>query len=475
MGRRTVWWRVVAASAALLCAAAALSGTARAAGTSDPDPSAPYAFDEDARTVEGATSTTGSVRLVAGTTYRSSLGADGKLYYRLELDGAADAYVSATAVPRPGTAVASSAGLKVSLQDADGHVCSSDTARFGPTRSPRPVTAWVVREADRDAYMCRAAGAYYVVVERAVTGGSSQEGTEGGGEPWELELRHAWEPPLKDAGATTAPPENWSSATPEAVTGDGGPRTGGTGFATASPVGQGVWSQTGGIRPGRTLYYKVPVDWGQQVYATAELGSADGGGDGFTGSAMVVSLYNPVRGLVDDVTSPYDGRQRSVALDPLPPVRYGNRHAVDDETSAMRFAGWYYLAVHLGEPVAERFGDGPFGLTLRVRVEGSPEEGPGYLGASEPRDVFTVTAEDREAAENGEGAGTAGEDGGGAGGTGGDEDSGGTGSAAASGGGRGPGGHATAMKVLAAGGIGTGSVLVLGLGLWTLVARRRAA
>lgn len=470
MGRRTVWWRAVAAAAVLLCAAGALSGPAGAAGPADPGP---YAYAEDARTVEGTTTTTGAVRLDPGGTYRSSIGAGGKLYYRLELDGTTNAYVSATAVPGPGTTVASSDGLKVSVQDADSHSCSSDTARFGPTRSARPVTAWAAREAGRDAYMCQGAGTYYVVVERVDTGDTQGGGTGGdSGGDWGIELAHVREPSLRETGASAAP-ENWNSAVPEIVTGDEGRRTGGTSFATASPVGQGVWKETGDVRPGQTLYYKVPVDWGQQVYATAELGSSDGGGDGYAGNAVGVSLYNPVRALVSDVTSPYDGRQRSVDLEPLPPVRYENRFAVDGGTNGMRFAGWYYLAVHLGESVADRVGDGPYGLTLRVRVAGSQEASPGYLADAEPQGVFTVTAEDREAARSGTDGGAAG--GGGATGSGGDEGSGASTNAAAPGGARGSGDDTTAMKLLAAGGIGTGSALVLWLGLWRFVARRRAA
>lgn len=177
------------------------------------------------------------------------------------------------------------------------------------------------------------------------------------------------EPRLQQAGSTSAP-EVWNSASPEALLGDARPSKGGTGFATAGALGQGVWKD--GIGPGQTLFYKVPVDWGQQFYATAELGSSTGG-DGFVGTALVMSLYNPVRGFVDDVGSGYDGSQRSAALNPLPPVEYDNRYALSDRISGMRFAGSYYLVVHLAAQVAERFGDGPFGLTLRVRVDGAAQ------------------------------------------------------------------------------------------------------
>lgn len=475
MGRRTVWWRALAAVGAALCATTALSARATAAGTPDP-----YAYAEDAIRAVGTPSTTGAVRLVPGKTYRSSIREGGKLYYRLELGAGANAYVSATAVPRLGTAVASAEGVKVTVQDANGHRCSSETARFGPTGSPHPVTAWASRQIGSDPYMCQEAGTYYVLVERVgtVTSSRSTPGTQGtlgtqdsqepsdDEEAWGLELGYVLEPVAKQTGPTS-PPEAWNSASPEAVTGDAKRRKGGASFTTASAVAQGVWEDTDGIRPGQTLYYKVPVDWGQQLYVTAELGGADGNDDGYVGNALVMSLYNPVRGSVDDTTAGYDGRQKSVDLDPLPPVRYNNRFSADDETSGMRFAGWYYLAVHLGAPIADRFGAGPFGLTMRVRVAGSAAEGPEYVEASEPRGVFEITAEDREAAESGS---VDGDDSGAdiAGAT-------GSGSVKASGNTPGIAADRTAMQLVAAGGIGTGSLLLLALGLWTVVARRRAA
>ncbi|GAA4953446.1 hypothetical protein GCM10023238_19870 [Streptomyces heliomycini] len=55
--------------------------------------------------------------------------------------------------------------------------------------------------------------------------------------------------------------------------------------------------------------------------------------------------------------------------------------------------------------MADAFGDGPVPLTLRVRLSGAPQDGPGYAGESVPSDVFTVTEGDREAAAEGEDAG----------------------------------------------------------------------
>ncbi|MDX3638043.1 hypothetical protein, partial [Streptomyces sp. MB09-02B] len=491
LGRRTVWWRAAAAVGAALCVTTAQPGPAVAADA----PPTPYSYAEDARTVEGATSSAGAVRLEAGKTYRSSLGPGGKLYYRLDLGAAANAYVSATAVPEAGSAVGSADGVRVSVQDADAHRCSYETARFGPTRSAHPVTASASREVGSDEYMCQGAGVYYVVVERVgsatgtgpgATAGSASDSasdsasgsasgsvtgspSKGGSEKWGLELGFVSEPAVVKGGPTSAP-QNWNSASPDAVSGDPEPRRGGSGFATASPVTQGVWQEQVGIRAGETLFYKVPVGWGQQLQTTAELSSTTKG-DGYVGNAFVMSLYNPVRGSVDDRTANYGGDQRSVALDPLPPVAYENRFSPDDEVGGMRFAGWYYLALHLGTSVADRFGDEPVGLTLRVRLEGEAGAGPGYLGASEPRGVFEVTEGDREAAETGITGDTL-EGGSGGGGDG--EGVGSSGDGEGSGNSSGSGDRRLAMTVVAAGGIGTGTLLVLVLLAWTLVARRRA-
>ncbi|MFJ6832646.1 hypothetical protein [Streptomyces sp. NPDC091209] len=456
------------AAAAALCVALAPAGRAVAAdpGAADARTSAedaraaadgtpaPYAFAEDATTVTGTSDSTDAVRLEPGRTYKSSVGVagrDGRLYYRLELDAVSNAYVAATAVPRRGATVSYSDGLKVSLQDDNGRNCSfSGTVHFGATQSPHPVAAWASRETSGKQYACQSAGTYYVVVERTGAAGTTGGTTGSAGtpasssRPWDLELSYVSEPGLKTASGPTSAPDVWNSASPDALVGTPKHRAGGAGFSVAVPLGQGVWKDD--ISPGQTRFYKVPVDWGQRFYATADLGSASRG-EGYMGTALVMSLYNPVRGFVDGVGSGYDGSQRSAALDPLPPVAYENRYALNDRVSGMRFAGSYYLVVHLAAQVADRFGEGPFGLTLRVRVAGAARTGPAYAGRATPRDVFAVPVGNSGNAADDGASGTG--DGGGA-------------------------GRRGTMKLVAAGGIGAGSLLMVILGVWTLLARRRA-
>ncbi|MFE1011296.1 hypothetical protein ACFW4M_08365 [Streptomyces sp. NPDC058794] len=408
-------------TAALITVAALPGGAALAAGAP-----AGYAFADDARRIDGATSTSDAAPLEPGATYRSSLPRNGTLYYRLELDAASDAHVAVTAVPGAAGKVTAVDGVRVSVQDADGAACSSDSATFGAARSPRPVTAWGLREIGPGGSRCQDPGTYYVTVER-----TRPEDSPPGA--WDLELTSVTEPRPEQTGETTAP-ESWDSASPEPPTGAPERRPGGSGFAHATPVGQGTWRDD--IRPGQTLFYKVPLDWGRQVYATAELGGS-GDRSGYATSALRLALHNPVRGEVDDAAKGYTGRQTTVGLSPLPPVDYANRYDTDGQVAAMRFAGDYYLVVHLAAQATGDFGEGPFGLTLRVRLGGASQAGPDYAGESRPEGVFEVSAADRAAVPEASG----------------DTDG-------------------LALKAVAVGGIGTGSVLLLGLGVWTAAARR---
>ncbi|GHH05420.1 hypothetical protein ABT384_15895 [Streptomyces lanatus] len=415
------------AAALLLCTTAALPDVpALAAGKP-----APYAFAPDARPVTGAPSAAAAEPLTPGATYKSSLPGEGEVHYRLDLDDASDAYVSVTAVPPPDSTVQARDGIDVSVRDATGRPCSQDNEIFGAGHSPRPIGAWGAREISPDQSRCRSAGAYDVIVERVTTADSTPD-------TWVLELFVTSEPPRRQTGATSAP-ETWDSASPTLPSGESQRRQGGSGFASAAPVGEGVW--TTDVQPGRTLFYKVPLDWGRQLYATAELGTSSGAG-GSAAGALNLALYNPARALVDDASANYNGTRKPAALDPLPPVAYENRYAALDRLSAMRFAGSYYLVVHLSAAVAESYGNGPFELTLRVRVGGTAQAGPAYAGESEPAGVFEVDAGDREAAAVG---------GAGGGGDGGD----------------------AAMTLLAVGGIGAGTLVLVVLGVWMVVARRR--
>ena len=415
------------AAVAAVGAVTALPVQARAA---DGGALPPYAFDGAAQPVKGAASSSDAVQLKTGQTYRDTLKKDGKVYYRVDLDDKLNSYVSVVAVPKPGGKVEYGDGFKVSMQDGSGTDCGYQQVSFSSAEYARPLAGYARRIIDADSSSCQKAGAFYVLVERTSKPTSAPD-------DWELEIRHLSEPGRKKAGPTELP-EAWSSATPPPPSGGPQKRQGGAGFHDAVSLTQGEWRSD--IRPGQTLFYRVPVDWGQQLFATAELGSSAAGNE-YIGNALALSLDNPALGHVDESTGSYDGKPATLALDPQRPVAHENRSSYNDATNGMRFAGWYYLAATLSPKVAEEYGDAPVPLTLRVNVTGNAKPGPGYDGDPGP---FAVTADDKEAAANGASGNRAAED-------------------------------SASMQLVAVAGIGTGSVLLLGLGAWTLMARRQAA
>jgi len=447
VGRRTVRWRsrpwttLRPALAGAVFAAVTLMGQTASVAAEGAGAGGSYGFSSDDQPVDGAAGTGDAELLAPGKTYKSSLPADGDVYYRLELDDTSDAYVSVTAVPRAGATVTGSDGIRVTVQDADSRSCSVESDVVGTGRSPRPVVVSGTREISPRRTACQDDGSYYVIVHRIA-------GTGGTPDDWDLELAPFLEPRLEKAVGTTPPGSSdpgsdSDSGSPGGVTGAATPRSGGAGFGSATPVEQGVWRAD--ISPGQTLFYAVPVGWGQRLGATAELGSTTRGA--YVIGALTMSLYNPARGPVADGRFGYSGSQKAATLRPVPPpVDYANRYDSSDAVRGMRFAGSYYLVLHLSEQMGEEYGAGPFGVTLRVRVDGSAEAGPAYDGRFQPPGPFEVAAQ-------GPGAGVAGGgDGGGGGAAGGD----------------------AVMTVVAVAGIGGGTVVLGVLGVWTVVARRRA-
>lgn len=429
MGRRTTGpgWRAVCRGAV---AAAVLGLWAPSAVAADAEPS--YGFAPDARTVPGVAGTAQAVPLTAGRVYRSSLPVSEAVHYRLDLDATSNAYVSATAVPPPDAAVSASDGVRVSVRDGEDHTCSSETETFGGGQSTRPLTAVAERLLNRARQRCATAGTYYAVVERVGT-------TAPDDAAWDLELAVYSEPALTRPEPTAAPEaRSTESATP--LTGEEVRRDGGTGFASAVGIGQGVWRTD--LTPGQTVFYKVPLGWGERLQATADL-AASGAGSRVVVGALELSLHSPVRAVLDGENLNFDGRARSASLDPTPPVAYENRYSSSDEVKGARFGGSYYLAVHLSARMTERFGAGPFAVTLRVRVEGAEQAGPAYGGQFAPRDVFAPVAGVGGASGLPSGGGDA------------DDDD-------------------RTMTIVAVSGIGGGTAILAVLGVWTVAVRRRA-
>ncbi|MGW2472232.1 hypothetical protein [Streptomyces sp. NPDC001665] len=419
------------ATVAAVFAVAALPGQAYAAGAPGS-----YTFDPDAESAVGADISAEASKLTPGGVYKSAIGSGQKLYYRLDLDAKTNAYVSAVVVPKGGGKVSYGDGITISIRDSSDDECSSQDAQFGSAQYPRPIAAYASRRIEKEG-ICQDAGTYYVLIER-----ESKETSDQG--EWDLELRYASEPELANPSSEpTTAPTTWPSASPPPPSaGADNTRPGGAGYYDATSLETGEWKDR--IEPGQTLFYRVPVDWGQQLFATAGLSNSTSEKSAYVSSALAVSLENPALGHVADVSpTSYSGKPVSVPFDPLPPVAYENRYDSSDDVGGMRFAGWYYLSVSLSPEVAKPYGQKPIALTLKINVKGAPKASPYKDDAG----IFAVTPGDKDAARNGQSGAQVAE--------------------AAS--------ERGTMKLVAAAGIGAGTVLVLWLGAWTLIARRRAA
>ncbi|MER5870810.1 hypothetical protein [Streptomyces sp. NPDC002044] len=413
--------------------AAGAPAAARAEGAA-PRPVPTYRAAEGARAVEGTRSTADAPLLEAGHTYADTL-APGERVYRLVLEqDRSDVYISAVARPGAGAKVGYSDGIAVEVMTTTGRTCPGSSGRASFGHDPLPISAAGVRRGAED-HDCAPGGVYYAKVTRTAAKGSDQS-------PWPLELRVQREPGT-GAGGPTAAPSAWPSGTPSLPGTEPVPRAGGTGFNDARAVTAGVWRDE--LRPGETRYYRVPLDWGQQLGVGAELAAARMTKEyGSASNGLTVALYSPYRALVSDESGSYDGRQAGVTLEKTPPVAYENRFSGDRDVQAVGIAGWYYVGVTMGGKVAEFTQDAaPVPLTLRTDVIGGPAKAPAYR-EDPAAGGFGVGAAERTAARDGLTAPEANED-------------------AA---------NRSAMRLVAGAGFGTGTLLLLVLGGWVLLARR---
>ncbi|MET9319948.1 hypothetical protein ABZX75_07090 [Streptomyces sp. NPDC003038] len=437
MGRvRTTVVAGAAVGAAALGLAAGPPGTAYADGAA-PRPIPAYRAADGAKKIEGKPSTADAPLLEAGTVYTDTL-APGERVYRLYLDDASSVYVSAVLQPPTGAKVGHSDGVEVEVMTKEGRACPNNNGKASFGYDAVPLSEVGVRRLEEDAE-CQQAGTYYAKVTRTAAKDTDQS-------PWPVELRLQREPALATGSAPTTAPSAWPSEPPTLPGTEPVARSGGTGFNDARAVGSGVWRDE--LRPGQTRFYRVPLDWGQQLGLSAELAAAKMTKTyGSASNGLTVSLYTPYRGLVAFEDASYDGKQAAVTLPKTAPVAYENRFSDDTKVRPVRVAGWYYITVTMGGKVGEFIEDAtPVPLTLRMDVIGSPGKEPGYK-ESLTAAGFGVGAEDRAAAKAGLTAPEAAE----------------------------AAGTRSVMRVVAGAGFGTGTLLLLGLGGWMLLARRATA
>ncbi|MCQ4042163.1 hypothetical protein ACFOSC_14400 [Streptantibioticus rubrisoli] len=407
---------ILAALAVLV--ALALPGASAAADT------APQGWVPHGERISGTARSGSAPRLTAGHTYQDTLAKGGTKYYAIRLDARSSAYLSVFAVPPRGSRVGFLDGVSLKLSGRDGTPCDAYDARFGADGAVQPVGGAVVRTIRPDGG-CQQAGDYLLSVQRVNAAASSAE-------DWPLDIRYMSEPPV--SAVESGPVQSYTTATPPVINGSPTAVTGAPDMDgdTARLPGSGVYQDH--LAPGETHFYRIPVDWGQRLVATAEFANAGTtGSGGFSTSGVRLVLYNPARGLVSDATASYSGAQAAVTAQ-TPTVDYLNRDSTDVRVNSAPVAGWYYAQLSLHPDVA-KYTTGGVDVTLRLAVTGTRKPGPHYTGDATSAG-FGVTADS-----------TSGDDGG-----------------------------ATPNRMLLAvgyGGVVTGTLLVAGLAVWAVRARRR--
>ncbi|MBB5934091.1 hypothetical protein [Streptomyces zagrosensis] len=432
--------RTSLAAVAVLCTAGVVGGLIPGSAQA-----APGAHERTYRTagprISGGESSDNAASLAAGGPRVDSIGNGETRFYSVDLDASSTAYVSAVAIPPPGSGIdAYKDEIRITLTRLDGGRCDAALAGADADDVAHPFGTAVVRQpGSGTSARCGDAGRHLVKVERPSTPTPRAQ-------RWTLEVRHMREPAVK-GGPTEQPPKgSWSSQAPLPTTETPRPRPGGTGFNDATALSPGAWKDT--VEPGQTRFFKVPVDWGQQLLTSIEVPSPAGstgkptGSAGFLSDALGATLYNPGRALLaTNHFISYKGDQNGSRIGTAP-LAYANRAAHSQAAvRAASVAGWYYVAVSISPEMERYFKDG-VPVTVRVHLKGTPRPGPRYDGSA-TAGGFGVGKDDERAARRGQSAAEV--------------------------------RQSDQLRAVAYGGFALGTALLAGLGAWKLTARRRAA
>lgn len=207
------------------------------------------------------------------------------------------------------------------------------------------------------------------------------------------------EPPVANVAslpepATRLEPDLATATTP--VT----PVIGGGSFDDAPTVTPGTYTET--LLPGEQVFYRVRLDFGQQLVATVDAPSP-GTPSTPTFLRLRALLYGPDRTMfARSIGTPYHtgnlDRDTSTVLigGYTPTVLYRNRETLKPEgtiTSARRaasIAGYYYVSL-AAAPLAGREQVAPVTVRVRIAVNGQPSGQPAYAGSAAAAPGATVT------------------------------------------------------------------------------------
>jgi len=327
--------------------------------------------------ITGTLNPAGAPQIAPGQ-YWDTLAAGGNAttHYSIRLVSGATANIASTVIPAAlrGGGADSKLSVVTQLQDQQGNLCLP-TEREGDSLlagKVDPVTALIsgVVGGPKWSKRCPADGDFVVAVTR------DSPSTV----PTRVETIVQLEQPVKQPDAPVA---TVSTGLPPPALAAGAATAGGASFNTAPAISTGSYSDT--LSTGETRYYKVHLDWGQQLSYQVVVDKIDGleHGSGYARTAIATPLRQELPLSSTSNAARGFGGPESVSMtgSTLVPVRYGNRDSDRSDIRPYRLAGDYYLSVGMSYPVDAV----PYstGISISVEVVGQADPGPQYEPAQQ--------------------------------------------------------------------------------------------
>ncbi|ARF56378.1 vWA domain-containing protein [Streptomyces gilvosporeus] len=338
---------------------------------------------------------------IAEGQYLDSIGPNEKRYYAVDLDASSTADFSATVVPQPGAAVGLLDALHTEIDYGIDSTCDSTHELFGQRQGATPLTSGLSRiPSVNGGSGCDKAGRYWFVVERKAAKDSDAS-------RWPLEVMFHVEHPLKKSVTPAQSEPEYGAGGKDAPVPTSPPKpvTGGTGFNDARALTPGVWRDK--ILPSQTLWYKVPVGWGQQLRYDVQFAN-EPTLKGHTAALAYggTQVYTPARAPVGSGTGefspqvPYTGQPASLSMGTVP-VAWTNRYESSPNVIPVHDKGNFYIAVMLSARASEIARSAQIGVVLRVAVLGKAKAGP-QAGASVAKSAADGTGSSPDGTQGGE-------------------------------------------------------------------------
>lgn len=355
------------------------------------------AYVPEGTPVTGAASAEGAPVLEEGQ-YLDAIAVGAPRYYRVDLERGETLRVGATLTRGDdGSRRGLEGFVDMSTFGADGERCTRQFIPGGGQQGTAPRTGGVLHgPGSWSESLDASCGSGPVTLEVSWTNASDT-----GALPMELVVRV--EPPV-----LTPPPlqpavtEAISYPEPPRAAGPAVPVAGGGSFNAATELSPGLHSDS--MRSGETVYYRVPLEWGQQLavrvdFPASPVGSPvrdDLGSSTYAHLGLNAASRTPVASVSDA-----QNRSKNVARDGATvhatthPVAYeGRQERVYYEQWGMSEAGDVYVVLSLGRTASTDAGSGvavPFEVS--VDVVGEPLQGPVYAGASATASTPGASAE----------------------------------------------------------------------------------